>query len=819
MPGWASCGPWAPARSSSRPATASPGSPRTASSMAPWGDPPRRSATASNSSVPPEVRMRSPLLPSLASLVLACALACGSARGSPPADTVLPAQAPCGAPERLRLGGAFAPDLSVDLGSDAPPSLENRFEVRIGSERAYAVRFLSRDLLEATAPATLPPGRHDLTVIDAQGHASTLPGGFEVVDRGIHRLVFLTSMRSAHTGEWSEPIRIELRDGEDRPAPTSTPRVVRITSDSDTGRFARMGGDEPTPSLDLTLALGESGGALVYRDPSPGYHPLEGGSLGLPPIAQTVAVGRLGPPHRVRFTQLPLSPLRAGEPVALALEVLDASGGPAALPLTGIRVELRTDSPSGGLARTADGLYHPALVLTLQRTEGRLPLLYRDTRGAAQARLTAHAINQDPLATLLPDDQRLSVQPGPTHRFEVIRDDSGPPRVGEPESFNIQALDAWDNPTSYAGPVLVGTLPPDPDFSPGAVTLEAGRASLSAEFAQVGTCSLVVWHPHQPAVRGTSAPLVVSPGRPVLLKVTGGSGPQRAGEPFSLTLEALDRFGHRAQTPLSVTLSAPGVAKGALSPTTSGTFTGMTTLSVTLTTAVHETHLVLEEESGEGPPGLSATTGSLTVRPGPTRRLLVEDTADSPTAGVAFPVRLRAVDARGNPSEDVHDLTLGAEGLSDADLTPNRFASFQGEATVSITLTRAHVPTRLTVEADGRRGQQTKALTVRPGAFTHYALTGPACITETDNWILSLTALDAWGNRVSSYTGKARLSVQPRGTPSPGETAPFVEGGTQLQLSLNEIRAPQTHVMLTARDPAQEDKQGTRQLSLQTSCP
>ncbi|ATB30191.1 hypothetical protein [Melittangium boletus] len=762
--------------------------------------------------------MRSPLLHPLASLLLACALACGSAPESPRLDTVQPPQAFYGTPEHLRLRGAFAPDLSVDLGSDAPPSLENRFEVRIGSERAYAVRFLTRDMLEATAPATLPPGRHDLTVIDAQGRASTLPGGFEVVDRGVHRLVFVTSMRSAHTGEWSEPIRVELRDGEDRPAPTSLPRVVRLTSDSDTGRFARVGGNEPVPSLELTLAPGESGVDLVYRDSTPGYHTLEGSSLGLPPIAQTVAVGRLGPPHQVRFTQLPLSPLRAGEPAALALEVLDASGGPAALPLTGIRVELRTDAPSGGLARTASGPYHPALVLTLQRTEGRLPLLYRDTRGAAQVRLSAHAINQDTLTTLIPDNQRLSVQPGPTHRFEVLRDDSGPPRVGEPESFTLQALDAWDNPTSYAGPVLVGTLPPDPDFSPGGVTLEAGRASLSAEFTQVGTRALVIWNPHQPDVRGTSAPLVVGPGRPVLLRVTGGGGPQRAGEPFALTLEALDRFGHRAQTPLRVTLSALGVAQGALSPTRSGTFTGTTTLSVTFTTAVHETHLRFEEENPEGPPGLSATTGDFTVRPGPTSRFLVEDTADSPTAGVAFPVRVRAVDAWGNPSEDVHELSLGAEGLSDADLSPTRFASFQGEATVSLTLTRAHVPTRLTVEANGRRGQQTKSFTVRPGAFASYELKGPGCITETDNWSLSLTARDAWGNRVSSYTGKARLSVQPKGTPSPGETASFVEGGTHLQLSLNEIHAPQAHVTITARDSAHGGKQGTLQLSLQRSC-
>ncbi|WP_434385610.1 hypothetical protein [Melittangium boletus] len=751
--------------------------------------------------------------------LLAVVLACGSAPEPPRLDTVVPARADYGTVTRVRLGGHFAPELRVDLDSDAPPTLENQFQVHVGPEDIRDVRFLSREVLEATLPAHLPPGRHDLTVTDARGQRTTLSGGFEVVDRDVHRLVFVTSMRSAHTGEWSEPIRIELRDGEDRPSPTSRPRTVRLTSDSATGRFTPLGGGEPLAVMELTLAPGESGGTLIYRDTTPGYHTLEGSSLGLPPITQTVAVGQLGPPDQVRFTRLPLAPLQAGTPVALALEVLDATGGPAALPLTGVRVELRTDSASGGLARTLDEPFHPALTLLLGRTEGRLPLVYRDTRVAAQVRLSAHAINRDTLATLRPDDQRLSVVPGPTRRFEVLREHMGPARVGEPEPFTLQAVDAWDNPTDYTGPVLLGTQPTDADFTPGALALVDGRASFTALFRQARPQALGVWAPHQPEVRGTSAPLGVSPGPPVRLRVTDVEGPVRAGEPFALTLEALDRFGHRAQTPLSVTLAAPGVPKGALSPTTSGTFVGTTTLRVTLTAAVRETHLVLEEESGEGPPGLSASTGGFTVRPGPTQRLLVEDTPGAPTAGGAFPVRLSAVDAWGNPTEDVHDLTLGTEGPEDLGLTPTRFASFQGTAHVSVTLTRAHVPTRLTVEAGGVKGQQATAFTVQAGPFAGYALTGPACITETDHWSLGVMARDAWGNRVPGYTGRARLSVAPRGTPSPGETAPFVSGRTWLQLSLNEIRAPRTGVTLTARDTADADKQGTLDLTLQTSCP
>jgi hypothetical protein len=748
--------------------------------------------------------------PSLALLALVGVLGCGpTPDGTPRLVRVLPASAFYGSSERLQLQGRFAPDLSVDLGSDAAPTLENRFEVRIGPASAREVRFLARDLLEATVPATLPPGQHDLTVTDAQGHTATLPGGFVVRERDGARLTFVTSMRSAHPGEWSDSIRLELRDAEDQPAPTFAPRTLRITSDSDTGRFGRRDTDAPVPVLEVVLAPGDSGVDLLYQDATPGYHTLEATSLGLAPITQTVAVGRLGPPARVRFTQLPLAPLQAGEPVALAVEVLDASGGPAALPLTGVHLELSTDSPSGGLALGTDAPYHPALSVVLQAPQGRLPLLYRDTHGSVRVRLSARAINQDTLTPLAPDDQGFAVRPGPPHHLEVLRDASGPVRVGEPERFSLRVLDAWNNLTDHAGDVRVSTWPLTPDFSPGEARLEAGQGSLAARFAHVDEVALLVWDAHQPQVRGASTPLAPRPGPPARLVVTEPATSPRAGEPFLLTLEALDRFGNRADLPLSVTLAAPGVAKGALSPTTSGTFIGTTSLRVTVTAAVRETHLELETDEEEGTPLLGVHTGGFSVRPGPTRRFRVEPPAGTPTAGESFQVHVRALDEWGNTSEDVHDLTLGAEGLSEDVFSPARLGGFQGEADVAFTVTRADVPTRLTVESRGARGQQTSPFRVRAGEPTHFALTAPACVGTTDRWSLGVEARDAWDNRATAYTGTALLAVEPTGTASPGTSPTFRTGRADFQLTLGEVRAPLDCVRLSAVDTGPSGVRGT----------
>ncbi|HEX5747750.1 MAG TPA: hypothetical protein VFZ09_15995 [Archangium sp.] len=759
----------------------------------------------------------------LALALLTWVLSCGAQPDTPRLQAVSPESTAFGTPERLLLSGSFAPDVAVDLGSEAPPSLENRFEVRIGSERAYAVRFRSRDALEATAPATLPPGRHDVTVTDAQGRASTLSGAFEVIDRGVHRLVFVTSMRAARPGEWTEPIRIELRDLSGQPAPTATPRVLRVISDSESGRFARLGqGEEAQRELEVTLAPGESGVDLRYRDTTPGYHTLESSCHELPPIAQTVAVGRLGPPTAVRFTRVPTSPLVAGEPVALTVDVLDSSGGPASLPATGIQLTLRTNSPAGGLAVSESDPSHPALTLVLQGSQGRLPLLYKDTRSAAEVWLSASGFNRDTYGALSPHTVSLAVRPGATQRFEVLRTGTGPLQAGVPERFILTSLDAWNNRTPYTGTVRLDTSPPDPGFSPGDVELEVGMAAFNAEFSRVQRVSVVAEDPHAANVRGATPELTIQAGPPTHLAVSPVVGPQLAGEAFLLTLEALDRFGNRADTPLSVTLSASGVPEGALSPTTSGTFTGAITFPVMLTAAVEETRINLVEGTVSEPGALRTTTGGFAVLPGATQRFVVEDTPGAQTAGVPFRVRIRAVDTYGNTTRDVHELELDAQGVHAHQFSPARYTGFQGQADVELTVLLALSSTRLSVVSGNAKGQQPGTFAVNPGAVARFQPQVPPCITASDRWKLTLQAVDNWNNAVTSYVGTARLALSPFGPLSPSTTPPFTGGTVTLpNVTLNDVagREPQSCLELIITDSADARKTVSQCLNLQLSCP
>ncbi|QRK10662.1 hypothetical protein JQX13_11630 [Archangium violaceum] len=755
--------------------------------------------------------------------LLVCVLSCGTRSDTPRLEKVSPESGPFGAPERLTLSGAFAPDLSVDLGSTKePPSLENRFEVRIGPERAYGVQFVSRDSLEATAPATLPPGQHDITVTDAQGRSATLPGAFTVIDRDVQRLVFVTSIRWAHPEQWTEAIRLELRDDDGLPTPTSTPRTLSIASDSKTGLVALLGQEQTAEAeLVVTLAPGESGVDLMYKDTTPGYHTLKSNSGQLDSITQTVAVGRFGPPTAVRFTRVPLSPLVAGQPVPLGVEVLDSSGGPASLPAKGLQLDLRTTSPGGGLAVDTSDAYHPTLSLTMQEA-GTLSLLYKDTRSAAEVLLSVRAINQDTLTELEPHAVGIEVKPGPVRRLEVQRSGSGPLQVGIAEHFVIQALDEWGNRTHDTEEVLLKSDPFDPGFSLSSVVLEEGKAAFDAEFTRVQTVKVVATYRSVAGVTGASQEFSILGGRPTRLEVSPVQGPQRAGEPFELTIKALDRFGNPSETSMSVTLSAAGVPEGALSPTTTGIFTGSIQLPVTLTTAVEETHLELVEGTPEEPGELRTSTGGFAVRPGATRRFVVEDTPGAQKAGVPFRVRIRAVDAHGNTTRDVYTLKLGAENIDGSRVTPSTFSGFQGQADVDLTVTQSHPGTRVTVVSGDLQGQQAGTFDIHPGALVRFDVQAPDCIVERDRWKLTLRALDTWGNVVTSYTGTARLTVTPFGNISPITTQAFSAGTTtEPNVIISELagKTPHDCLLVTATDVTDNSKSGSACISLQASCP
>jgi hypothetical protein len=767
-------------------------------------------------------RLTRRLAAGLLALAVACTLSCGIV----PGDTlqlleVSPNAVYFGTTERLLLRGDFSPDLAVDLDDPrAPPALENRFTVKIGEVPASTVTLRSREVLEITLPAILATGSHALTVTDGQGRSATLEDALTVSDRKTDRLAFLTSMRWALPGEWTQTIRLELRSNDGQTVPTYEAREVTFTSDSPTGRFAVLGQQEqPQEQLVVTLPQGATGMDIVYRDSASGYHTLSAASRDLDVISQTVAVGRLGPPTRVRFAQLPTAPVMAGAAVAIALEVVDESGGPASFPAKGIHLELTTDSLAGSWQYGAQPP-QPALSLTLGRPEdGRIPLLYQDSL-SAQALLSVTAHNLDTGKPLTGDTVPLTVAPGLTRAFEVARMSTELLRAGTLEPFRIRAVDAFGNRTAYTGPVLLSSHPHDPDLSPVGINLSEGGTEVKVRFTVKQAVSLIVTHPSNAELTGKSQELSIRPGAPARLAAAPVPNPQRVGESFPLALQALDAFGNQVDMPLSVKL-APSVTGVVLSPTSSGTFTGSTQLSVSVNTLVPELSLDLTSPEWK----LSTRSSSFEVRPGPTRRftLQIPSPPAAYEAGVPFKVLIQALDAYGYVTQEVHTLDLGAENVHAHLFSPGTVPDFQGQALVNVTVNQAG-STRLLVSSGTLKGQQNDSLQVNPGPFAKYSLSVPGCITPNTPFKLTATALDTWSNKVPGYTGSALFTLTPSTSARlvPSAVGPF-SGGTYsvLNAEVQNVTAPLpiACLHLTATDTSESGKTGSTCLKIQSTCP
>jgi hypothetical protein len=760
-------------------------------------------------------------------LALACTLSCVTPGEQLQLQDVSPHTVYFGVTERLLLRGTFSPDLAVDLDDpEASPALENRFTVKIGEVPAQAVTFRSRELLEVTSPASLPPGDHSLTVTDELGRSVTLPNALTVVDRKAHRLAFLTSMRSARPESWTQPIRLELRGADGQPVPTFLERQVVLTSDSSTGRFAVYGQeDQAQEQLEVTLRQGATGLDIVYNDTASGYHTLSAASHELDVISQTVAVGRLGPPTAVRFAQVPVEPVTAGADVAIALEVVDDSGGPASFPAKGIRLELSTSSPAGRWQHGDQPFSPNTLSLTLATPEdGRTPLVYQDRLGAPEVELSVSALNLDTGKRLAPDVVVLTVAAAPTHHFEATRGSTELLRAGTFEVFTLQAVDEFGNRTPYTGPVLLSSDPHDPDLSPRSINLTNGLSEVKVRFTvKREPVALVVTHPSNPGLTGRSVDLSVRPGSPARLAIAPVPNPVRAGESFPLALVALDAFGNTVDIPLSVKLAST-VPNVVLSPSSSGTFTGSTVLPVTINTAVQELSLDLTAADWK----LATRTSGFEVRPGPTQRFSIQDPPASTSykAGVPFTALIQALDAYGNLTRDVHDLDLSAENVHAHLFFPGRLEGFQGQALVTFTVNQAIATTWLRASATSTplKGQQKVSFQVTPGDFAKYSLSAPSCVTPNTPFRLSVTAVDTWNNKVPDYTGSAIFTLTPSTSTRlvPSAVGPF-SGGTYTVLNAEVQNVPtpppSACLTLTATDTFDSSKNGNTCLKVQSTCP
>ncbi|HET8539026.1 MAG TPA: hypothetical protein VFL83_04045, partial [Anaeromyxobacter sp.] len=120
-----------------------------------------------------------------AALLAAAALAAGCAKtsddGGPRPTSITPDRGPVTVAVPVRIEGEFDADVKTDFSRPDESEVDARFRVRLGDVALEAVQLRPDGSISAVVPAGLATGHYDLTVVDPQGRAGTLPRAYRVL--------------------------------------------------------------------------------------------------------------------------------------------------------------------------------------------------------------------------------------------------------------------------------------------------------------------------------------------------------------------------------------------------------------------------------------------------------------------------------------------------------------------------------------------------------------------------------------------------------------------------------------------------------------
>jgi uncharacterized membrane protein len=344
----------------------------------------------------------------------------------------------------------------------------------------------------------------------------------------------------------------------------------------------------------------------------------------------------------------------------------------------------------------------------------------------------------------------------------------------------LTALDAYGNTaTGYTGSKTIAFS--GPSSSPNAT---APKYPASVSFSSgVGKASITLYKAEsttltakEGAISGSSGSFTVNPATAASLSLSAASTTPTAGEADNLTIAAIDAYGNAATGytgAKSLTFAGAGTI-GANKPTvsnSSGTATAFgTATSITFTggsaTTSGANNGVMKLYSAETAK-VTVSDGtinngsglSVTVAPAAIASIAVATPATQ-TAGTAFSLAVTAKDTYGNGASGSQALTFSGPASSPNSTAPSYPANVtfsNGAGSASVTLTDAQ-STTITVKQGAVSGTS-GSFTVNPATASSLSLAA-ASTTPTagvaDN--LTITALDAYGNTATGYTGAKNLT-------------------------------------------------------------
>ncbi len=348
-------------------------------------------------------------------------------------------------------------------------------------------------------------------------------------------------------------------------------------------------------------------------------------------------------------------------------------------------------------------------------------------------------------------------------RFQSI---PSPQVAGSPFSITIYAEDAYGNQvTSFVSTANLSD--PTNTISP-AVTTNFSSGSWTGNVTITRSQTDVRITASQSGKSGQSNIFNVNPGALASLQISNIST-QAAGEPFAITVTALDAYSNIA-TQFTGTVNISDLTN-TITPTISGNFSaGKWTGNVTIT-QVRQNNRITVTNTGGSQTGQS---NLFNVIASSVDHFVIDNITSPKTAGVPFQIIITAKDKDNNT---VTGFT-GTASLSDltGTVSPTTTGNFvNGVWQDNVTITRSWTNNRITVTSSGKAGQS-NAFNVVHNVLDHFEfanITSPK--TAGVSFPITIKAKDIYNNVVTSYNSSVVLTDN-TGTINPTSTTNFTSG-------------------------------------------
>ncbi len=706
--------------------------------------------------------------------LFALVLACAPEAPEPAVRSITPAKGWTGEQTDVVIRGEHLLPL-VSLGAEEPVGGTFRawLEGPEGADEVEAVELSGVDRLDsstlvAEVPANLEPGLYDLFVHTPAGLEARLDQGYRVTRTRADHLVFEATDAALDLGEFAS-VRLGVFAPDDSAVSADLLVEVVATSATDAAGVEFAAGQlgdqtELADGVGIRGTLGSDGqaGVLVRStladDVILTARAVEEGGVDEAELLLSWQPGALA---SLEIT-LPFTPFRAEAhvPFTVHLALRDAFGNP--LPDVAARVSMSDDCD--GLRRIVDLVGEADVEVVLDTACEANHLTVFNTSGEVVS---------------LPFD----VLAGEHVAYRVTAVPSTDVRAGVDAVLIIaEAVDAWGNLVRVQGGALSLTdslSGLDPRSS--CPELVDGIALCTTWLLRAGTVTVDV--ADELGLSGRSNVVQVVPDTAASLEIVPASLDAIAGNELNVVVAVFDAFGNVVEIePGGVDAVTFFDDTGTLSCSWSrpvGDGSHVFVCTITAATEADELGASVDRLGVQG-------TASERVRVHNAELSVVEiGVPVSATAGVPFALTFRGFDAYGNAYTRQSDPVLDLDDSTGTLAPTSATLGASGEITTSGSITGASASARVRAAQFGVRLGTSAAFSVGSGAPASFRVSAAPWVGVNEDLDVTATAIDSWGNDVSSYSGTPSFSSTSGACGS--DTAELVGGVAAVSLACGDV--------------------------------